>query len=532
MKKYFLLLELVVCLGAYTKLEHQSCRAFEVKRHNINQVEMCISNYGQFGRDESGWQGCWWPTGSYRDYIWGGGLWFGTIDSITADTLVTVGYGYSYSVGCHEEFAPGLMDMPVNHPHAIIFMYPVNWPAPPETFPMAPQDTISHQDSWCCFNDCDSTYHVPGDTRPIGLEVYQTIYAWDVLEIEDMIFFTYEVKNVSGHNLHDCYMGVFMDCEIGSPLAPNDICAGIIERTYIIDADTIVVDNFNYTWQWEAESGWDPPYPGAMGFDLLQTPFDLEWGQDKDGDGILDQHERDSAYYWNNVPNSLWDVDNDGVPDWRDPSQWPQLEMTAFKRLTLDLEPGTDPERYTTLAGYNFLTGQYEPYDTIIPDPDDQMFLMSSGPFDLAPDSIVTIVFAALFADWRTPAGGYIYLTPDSALALVDKRAEEYYDMYWFLYAPGINEKSSLAKPHVQLAIKPNPVFGSATVSFALLQSAWVSLKLYNTVGQLIGEIMQGQRDGGTHIINLDTSGLAQGTYFLVFETPHEKTSRSLVVLR
>ncbi|UCG91861.1 MAG: T9SS type A sorting domain-containing protein, partial [candidate division WOR-3 bacterium] len=151
---------------------------------------------------------------------------------------------------------------------------------------------------------------------------------------------------------------------------------------------------------------------------------------------------------------------------------------------------------------------------------------------DLAPDSMVTIVFAVLFADWRTPVGGYIYLTPDSALALVDKWAEEYYDMYWFLYAPGVEENCSSAKPHVQLVIKPNPVFGSATVSFALSPATWVSLKLYNTVGQLVGEIMQGQRNGGTHIINLDTSRFAQGTYFLVLETPRGKTSRSLVILR
>jgi hypothetical protein len=185
MKKYVLVLALVICLGANTKTGSQSGREFQIIRHNINQVEMCISNYGKFGQDETGNNaGCWWPIGTDHNYIYGAGIWFGTIDA--GDTLVTIGYGPS---GGQSEGVPGLKDMPINHPNAIIYMHPDPWPAPPDTFPMAPQETVSHQDSWCCYNDCDSNYHMPGDTRPIGIEVYQTVYAWDISEIEDIIFF-------------------------------------------------------------------------------------------------------------------------------------------------------------------------------------------------------------------------------------------------------------------------------------------------------------------------------------------------------
>ena len=76
MKKYVLLLAMVICLGANTKTGIQSCREFQIKRHNINQVEMCISNYGKFGQDEIGNWGCWWPTGSWQNYIYGAGIWF------------------------------------------------------------------------------------------------------------------------------------------------------------------------------------------------------------------------------------------------------------------------------------------------------------------------------------------------------------------------------------------------------------------------------------------------------------------------
>jgi hypothetical protein len=516
---------LFVLLGVSTSSKNvESHREFQILRHNVNNIEMCISNYGKFGQDETGsHSGCWWPIGTNHRYIYGAGLWFASVDSLTGDTLVTVGYN-PYSG--ESEFAPGLAGWPVTHPAAIIYIHPENWPAPPDTLPMAPQDTISHEDSWCCFNDYDSIYHVPGDTRPIGIEVYQTVYAWDYWFVEDVIFFMYDVKNVSDHTLHDCYFGVCIDCDIGSITGADDRCSGIVEHEYILMGDTIVVDDIAYQWQEQEEPGVPPWWPGTTGFDLLQTPFDLVEGMDKDGDGILDQYERDSAYYVSNLPSSLWDVDNDGVPDWRDPSQWPQIGMTALKQFTLQFDPNIDAERYATMAGYNFLTGVYEPYDTIPPMPDDWRFLVASGPFSLAPDSIVTLVFAVMFADWHD-----IYQTPDSALALVDKWAQHFYDMYWFTYT-GAEENFEFRISDCEMKITPNPISHKGTVSFSLPATDHVSLKLYNIAGQLVDELIDARVDAGRHTMSIDTCRLPQGTYFVILETACAIETRLITVVR
>jgi hypothetical protein len=151
---------------------------------------------------------------------------------------------------------------------------------------------------------------------------------------------------------------------------------------------------------------------------------------------------------------------------------------------------------------------------------------MSSGPFDLAPDSSVTVVFAIMFADWKD-----IYQTPDTALALIDKWAQLWYDMYWFLYT-GIEENSSLEPLKPNIVVNPNPIIRYGCVSFSFLQSGSVSIKLYNTVGQLVKEISNGHKSAGNYTIDLSTDGLAVGTYFLVLETPGGKMSRSVVVLR
>jgi hypothetical protein len=388
---------------------------------------MCVSNYGKFGQTDKGNSGLFWPKGSGHTYIFGAGPWFGTIDG--TDTLVTIGYGPH---GGEAEYTPGLKDMSSGDPNAIIFMYPSPWPPPADVFPMAPQVPKSHQDSWCAYNDLDISRHMPGDTRPIGLEVYQTVYAWNLSTTRDIIFVRYELKNVSGKKLTNCYFGVCTDNDIGNEAGTNanDIISGIVIDTFIVAGETLVVDNLGYQWQVQDEPGWDDV--GAIGFDYLQSPWDLKEGQDKDNDGIPDQYERDSAYYAENVPPAQWDVDADGTPDWRDPSEIPQMGMTAFKRFTLNLEPNKDNERYVTLAGYNFKTGEYTPYDTVPPQPDDQRFLQCSGPFELDADSIAIVLVGIMLTYW--PRG--IAQRPDTALAKVDKTVQYIYDMNWLLPGP------------------------------------------------------------------------------------------------
>ena len=59
---YAILTILCIVAPASGRMVLDPTRAFQVLRHDGNQVEMCISNFGKFGQDETGCnQGCWWP---------------------------------------------------------------------------------------------------------------------------------------------------------------------------------------------------------------------------------------------------------------------------------------------------------------------------------------------------------------------------------------------------------------------------------------------------------------------------------------
>ncbi len=503
---------MIASLQARTGIDNPESRSFQIIMHDINQVEICISNFGKFGQTQDGQAGLWWPKGSGQAYLFGAGFWFGTVDSVTSDTLVTIGYGPH---GGESELGPGLEGMSTADTNARIFMFPDDWPPPQGVFPMAPLTQLSHQDSWCCMNDCDSALHMPGDTRPIGFEVHQTVYVWNLPSIDDIVFMQYQIKNISGHNLYDCYFGVCADCDNSY----YNWLSVILNRPYLINGQWYIVDNLSYLWQEETETG-------TIGFDMLQTPFDLVPDQDKDSDGIFDQYEQDSAYYVNNLPLYMWDVDMDNTPDWRDASENPQLGMTAFKIFTLNLDPNKDHERYLTLAGYNFRTGQYEPFDTILPPtPDDHRFLMSSGPFDLETDGSVAMAFAIVLANWHD-----IYGMPDTALALVDYWAQHVYDHSWRIF--DVKEQTANNNMNIAFQISPNPANLTSTVRFTLAQSGQTSLKLYDATGQLIKIIDTRFRQLGTHDVRMNLNDLSAGTYFLLLATNSGRESKTLIIVK
>ncbi|HIE05856.1 MAG TPA: T9SS type A sorting domain-containing protein [bacterium (Candidatus Stahlbacteria)] len=316
---------------------------WDYRPHDVNNVECWVSDFAVICQQQGGSiAGLKWEKWTNHYYVFGAGIWFGTILA-GGDTCVSVGYnpnsGYS-------EFVPGLVRQgttAVNNPYVRVYIYPEDWPPDPDTFPMAPQGVRTDEDSWTCFNENDSTYHVPGDKHPIGLEVYQTGYA--DLDCMDAVFFKYEMKNCTTYTILNSYIGICMDHDIGE--AGDDMYGLILRQWFPQGSDSFYIDalpyGYDYDWQ---EVGWDSV--GVVGVYMLETP--------------------DS------------------------------VGPTTSMRFSLDIDPSFDYQRYQVLKGINYQTGESLGFMVGDTAPNDKRFLFATGPFDLAPGEVKEFAFVIVLA--------------------------------------------------------------------------------------------------------------------------------------
>jgi uncharacterized delta-60 repeat protein len=98
----------------------------------------------------------------------------------------------------------------------------------------------------------------------------------------------------------------------------------------------------------------------------------------------------------------------------------------------------------------------------------------------------------------------------------------------------GITEASvNVSEYHLEVPqLTPVP-----TISYTLLVSTHVSLKLYDVTGQLVETLVAGNQSAGTHTIYWDTrdqagKSVSAGLYFVLLQTPNHSATSKLVVAR
>lgn len=315
---------------------------WDYKAHDVNNIVCWVSNFAEICQQQGDQPGLEWEKGTNHMYVFGAGIWFGTILAGN-DTCVSIGYNPNTGSG---EWGPGLVRQgtnAVNNPYVRVYIYPEDWPPDPDTFPIAPQVPRTDEDSWACFNDNDSTYHNPNDKHPIGLEVYQTGYA--DLDCMDAVFFKYEVKNCTTYTIPSSYIGICMDHDVGD--ASDDMYGLILRKWFPQGADSFYIDAlpYGYDYDWN-EPGWDSV--GVVGIYMLETP--------------------DS------------------------------IGPTTSMRFTLDIDPSFDYQRYEVLKGINYQTGESLGFMVGDTTPNDKRFLFATGPFDLAPGEVKEFAFVIVLA--------------------------------------------------------------------------------------------------------------------------------------
>ncbi len=438
-------------------------KIYDKKHLNANRWVIPIYNDARFGIEAgvgTDNAGGYWPKPKRNYYIFGAGIWFGYI-SAQGETCVSCGYNPNSG---KSEMVPTILKHfetgYEGNPDLRIYMFPKDWPPPKDYFTVGtqsgdsivfcPQETLSVQDAWSCFSDHDPKKHDPADTRPIGIDISMTSYVWNLPTNRDIVFLRYDVRNVSGDTLKDCYIGVVLDADVGQysddrmGMVVNRRVTPPVPRRYVWNearTDSVFVDNLAWIYDNDnierPSAFWESGTPGAVAYDFLQSPYALTDSIDNDDDGLIDYQETDSAYIWGLEDTTKRDSDGDGIFAWRDFSEIEQKGMTACKMFPIENDPRNDPERYLAMAGYTHYLRppQYDPYDDDDEASADKRFLQSSGPFTLLPDSTVTLmvaIIAAKYGEEGEPANQRD--TWDLAKASVE--AQKVYDNNWLLPAP------------------------------------------------------------------------------------------------
>lgn len=78
----------------------------------------------------------------------------------------------------------------------------------------------------------------------------------------------------------------------------------------------------------------------------------------------------------------------------------------------------------------------------------------------------------------------------------------------------------------------PNPFNPVTTISFSLPKASHVFLTVYNTLGQRVAVLVEGQKDAGPHAVTFDATDLASGLYLYRLQAGHHFDTRTLVLLK
>jgi hypothetical protein len=78
----------------------------------------------------------------------------------------------------------------------------------------------------------------------------------------------------------------------------------------------------------------------------------------------------------------------------------------------------------------------------------------------------------------------------------------------------------------------PNPFNPSTTIRYGLPNRSHVTLSVFNTLGQSVSTLVNGEQEAGYHEVKFDGSGLSSGVYFYRIGTGSFVQTRKFLLLK
>jgi len=397
--------------------------------HNVGNIRTAVLNRGEFV------MGSWiqeegvlidfeYPRGSHRNYIWWGELWIGGI--VGRDTLVSTGtMGRGYAL--HSEFNPDAGIEGEIEFRSIL-----------KSSPYWHRDAISEQDFLCKYADTltdpeiigiDDTENRPVNHMPLNICVHQSSFMWSTEFIDDFILYDFTVENIGHYPIKEMFVGLYLD--------PITYFSG--------DTTAYMIEGHNLT-------GFRRTFDLPPGYCRLQDSLNLFWSADDDGrpnqSGQWDYVSQRSVIglmllrpnFDDKLVNYNWWNHSPDMPEYEWGPRRHPTENDPWRDIGWNLGyPNSDVNRYYVLSHPEFdynqmLTAINHTGEGFLPPPAPRiaediadgalnMYLVSFGPFDLAPGDSFPFTFALVAGEnfHVNPRDYEYYFDPYNPKAYYDK---------------------------------------------------------------------------------------------------------------
>ena len=78
----------------------------------------------------------------------------------------------------------------------------------------------------------------------------------------------------------------------------------------------------------------------------------------------------------------------------------------------------------------------------------------------------------------------------------------------------------------------PNPFNPVTTIEYTLPELAKVKVEVYNTLGQAVAVLVDGDQEAGYHEVRWDAGDMASGVYFYRIEANDFRATRRMVLMK
>jgi hypothetical protein len=78
----------------------------------------------------------------------------------------------------------------------------------------------------------------------------------------------------------------------------------------------------------------------------------------------------------------------------------------------------------------------------------------------------------------------------------------------------------------------PNPFNPSTSISYILPKDSFVTIEIFNSLGQKVEQLVSTQQSAGKYVVNFDGSNMSSGTYFYKLTTPSFSETKKMTLIK